>query len=260
MYLWLWCHCLPLTGDSRGQLGTAWASTLTIAPSSLTQDSMGQHGPCPNPRPTPGSWCPTPDTSRHHHSHTRVTRTHCWMQYDYDNLHVQNICFEWYQYHILKASLSFLVLVFLPSPVLPSPQWRHQSQSEAATRPGCPSVCWPAAPRARGTIIRRFRRLTNFISDFKISPPSPDDRVPADHFLPFISHHKKMILFILSSLLVKWNWLAEDNTLLTATGFSHPFLLLVALVIPILLDIYLDVIYSTSALLFAHFDLIVVSI
>ena len=130
MYLWLWCHCLP----------------LTIAPSSLTQDSMGQHGPCPNPRPTPGSWCPTPDTSRHHHSHTRVTRTHCWMQYDYDNLHVQNICFEWYQYLILKASLSFLVLVFLPSPVLPSPQWRHQSQSEAATRPGCPSVCWPTAP------------------------------------------------------------------------------------------------------------------
>ena len=128
------------------------------------------------------------------------------------------------------------------------PQWRHQSQSEAAPRPGCPSVCWPAEPRALGTIIQRFRPLKHFSSDFKISPPSLDHRVPADHFLPFISHHKKMILFILSSLLVKWNWLAEDNTLFTATGFSHPFLLLlVALVISIQLDIYLDIIYSTSA-------------
>ena len=122
------CDCdgvVSLFTPHMAQYGTVW-------------DSMGPH-----PRLTPGSWCPTPDTSRHHHSSTHVTRRH-WRGIAWCRVFSCSVLWQssWCAEHLLqeisispflKASLYFLVLVLLPSPKCSSsvktsePEWSHPS-------------------------------------------------------------------------------------------------------------------------------------
>ena len=156
------CDCdgvVSLFTRHMGQYGTAW-------------DSMGPYGPPPSPHPrklVSNSWHITSSSLLH----TRLPETlerHCLMQsvqllWQSSEHLLQEISIS----PFLKASLSFLVLVPLPSPKCFSslktsePEWSHHPP----WLPECVLTRRPAEPRALGTIIQRFRPLPHFSSDFK---------------------------------------------------------------------------------------------